>query len=74
MHRASLKRFCLNSQPLYPISSDLKDLDPLTPGHFLIGSPITDLIYPVTDVKVACLGFRYQIDEDISMTICTNSK
>lgn len=34
---------CLNSRPLMPIAEDPKDLLPLTPGHFLIGEPVTSL-------------------------------
>lgn len=44
----------MNSRSLHPISFDSKDFNLyITPGHFLIGSLITDLTYPdVTDVKM----------------------
>lgn len=36
----------LNSRPLCPVTDDPHDLNVLTPGHFLIGAPITSIPEP----------------------------
>lgn len=52
---------CLNSRPLCPMSEDPSDLEALTPGHFLIGAPLTAL--PEQDVKDVTVNrlTRYQL-------------
>ncbi|XP_033231540.1 uncharacterized protein LOC117182559, partial [Belonocnema kinseyi] len=44
----------LNSRSLSPLSPDPNDLLPLTPGHFLIGSPLTS--FPQTDLRDIPVG------------------
>ncbi|GBM43421.1 hypothetical protein AVEN_18595-1 [Araneus ventricosus] len=42
----------LNSRPLTPLSSDEDNFDVLTPGHFLIGRPISSIPEPfLTDIN-----------------------
>ncbi|XP_029054415.2 uncharacterized protein LOC114881732 [Osmia bicornis bicornis] len=52
---------CLNSRPLSPLSSDPHDLNPLTPGHFLIGTALSSLPdHDLTSIKTNRLN-RYQL-------------
>jgi len=52
---------CLNSRPFQPLSTDINDLTPLTPSHFLIGDSLA--AQPdenVTDAKISTLE-RYKL-------------
>ncbi|GFX94050.1 integrase catalytic domain-containing protein [Trichonephila clavipes] len=51
---------CLNSRPLTPMSNDPQDLQPLTPGHFLIGAPMASFPEEVPS-QPACLKKRWNL-------------
>lgn len=52
----------LNSRPLSPLSSDPNDPSPLTPGHFLVGRPLTAVPSPPI---TALRPNRYELIEKI---------
>lgn len=51
---------CLNSRPISPMSQEPSDFSPLTPGHFLIGSPLLVPIDPRIDEHPISLVNRWQ--------------
>ena len=56
---------CLNSRPLTQLSTDPSDLGVLTPGHFLIGEPLTSVPDPdLTNIKLNRLS-RWQLIQQL---------
>lgn len=63
---------CLNSRPLCPINENSDDINPLTPGHFLIGSAITAPITPaLVEIKENRLS-RWQLCERLKQDFWRN--
>ena len=56
---------CLNSRPIIPISEDPNDLSSLTPGHFLIGTPLTAPAEPIVGELPTNRMNRYQLVESL---------
>lgn len=54
----------LNSRPMYPMSTDINDLNPITPSHFLIGRPLTSPAErDVTDTALPALSRFKRIEQ-----------
>ncbi|GFU75139.1 uncharacterized protein TNCV_2055821 [Trichonephila clavipes] len=58
----------LNSRPLTPLSSDVDDLEVLTPAHFLIGRPITAIVEPS---QLQCDSNRLNVWQRITKSVQT---
>ncbi|XP_075150652.1 uncharacterized protein LOC142224750 [Haematobia irritans] len=65
---------CLNSRPLSPCSEEPSDLSALTPGHFLIGSPILVPIDPSIGDNPISIVNRWQRLKVIHQHFCLRWK
>ena len=57
---------CLNSRPLTPLPEASDGLDVLTPGHFLIGRPITSLPAPPDSYRSITLLHRWNLCQTLT--------
>lgn len=51
----------LNSRPLIPLTMNVSDERPLTPGHFLIGGPLVSMPEPDAEVNVVSYKERWKL-------------
>ncbi|XP_076236255.1 uncharacterized protein LOC143180421 [Calliopsis andreniformis] len=56
---------CLNSRPLQPLTDDPGDPAALTPGHFLIGEPLTAIPEPSLEDLPAARLSRWQLIQQL---------
>ncbi|XP_075155891.1 uncharacterized protein LOC142229231 [Haematobia irritans] len=64
---------CLNSRPLCSASTEASDLSALTPGHFLIGSPILNPLDPKISESPTSLVNRWQRLKVMHQHFCLQS-
>ncbi|XP_059222665.1 uncharacterized protein LOC131996772 [Stomoxys calcitrans] len=65
---------CLNSRPLSAASDDPNDFSPLTPGHFLIGTPILAPAEPNVSDQDLTLANRWKRLKIVSQHFCMRWK
>ncbi|XP_059222926.1 uncharacterized protein LOC131996847 [Stomoxys calcitrans] len=65
---------CLNSRPLSPANDDPNDFSPLTPGHFLIGTPLLTPAEPDVSDQDVSFANRWKRLKIVSQYFCQRWK